>query len=68
MIASDDRAVIRAYPTPVEYWLATSDRDDNNALEEYRAKHPDQNLPEVIYEMASSYPKGVAAGQISKKG
>ena len=60
MIANEDRTVIRAYPTPIEYWLATSDRDDNNALEEYRKEHPDQSLPEVIYEMALRYPKGVA--------
>ncbi len=56
MIANDDRTVIRTYPTPVEYWLATSDRDDNNALEEFKAQHPEKSMPEAIYEMANRYP------------
>lgn len=63
MIANDDRTVIRTYPTPVEYWLATSDRDDNNALEEFKTQHPEKSMPEAIYEMANRYPKGIAAHQ-----
>ena len=62
MIANEDRTVIRAFPTPVEYWLATSDRDDNNALEEMRLKRPELMLSEIIFEMALKYPRGVAAG------
>ena len=62
MIANEDRTVIRAYPTSIEYWLATSDRDDNNALEELREKRPTLTISDLIYEMALKYPKGVAAG------
>lgn len=62
MIANDDRTVIRAYPTPLEYWLATSDRDDNTALEEFRRNHPEKKIAEAIYEMALRYPKGIACG------
>ncbi len=62
MIANEDRTVIRAYPTPIEYWLATSDRDDNNALEEFRREYPKHAMPDVIYEMALRYPKGIAGG------
>jgi type IV secretory pathway VirB4 component len=62
MIANEDRTVIRAYPTPLEYWLATSDRDDNTTLEEYRRQNPEKTISEVIYEMAARYPKGVAIG------
>ena len=60
MIANDDRTVIRSYPTSVEYWLATSDRDDNNALEDYRRENPTKTMTDVIFEMANRYPKGVA--------
>jgi len=63
MIANDDRTVIRAFPTPLEYWLATSDRDDNNAIEEYRKGHSAETLSEVIYYLAHRYPKGVAMGE-----
>jgi len=66
LASNDDRTVIRSYPTPAEYWLATSDRDDNNALEEFRQKHPEMSMPEIIYEMASLYPKGVAASKMEK--
>lgn len=63
MIANDDRTVIRTFPTPVEYWLATSDRDDNNAIEEFKLKNPEKSMANVIYEMALRYPKGIAASQ-----
>jgi type IV secretory pathway VirB4 component len=63
MTANEDRALIRVYPTPLEYWLVTSDRDDNAALEEYRRLNPEKKIAEVIYEMALRYPKGVALGK-----
>ena len=62
MIANEDRSVIRVYPTPLEYWLVTSDRDDNAALEECRRQNPNKKIAELIYEMALRYPKGVALG------
>jgi len=70
LIANEDRTVIRAYPTPPDYWLATSDRDDNNALEELRAANSDKSFPEIIYDLATKYPRGFAAGSAirDKKG
>lgn len=65
MIANDDRTVIRAYPTSLEYWLATSDRDDNTALEEYRRQNPEKNISELIFDMAIRFPKGVALGTVA---
>jgi conjugal transfer ATP-binding protein TraC len=62
LIANDDRTIIRAMPTPVEYWLATSDKDDNNALEELRKEKPELLISEALYAMAVKFPKGVAAG------
>ena len=62
MIANDDRTVIRAMPTPLEYWLATSDRDDNTALEKLRNEKPHLSLNQVIYELALKYPQGVSNG------
>jgi type IV secretory pathway VirB4 component len=65
LIANDDRTIIRATPTPVEYWLATSDRDDNNALENLKSDRPDLPIAQLIYELAMKYPKGIAAGPVS---
>jgi conjugal transfer ATP-binding protein TraC len=68
LIANEERTVIRAFPTPIEYWLATSDRDDNNALEVFRRDNPEKSLPDVIYELAMRYPRGVAASRAANSG
>ena len=64
MIANDDRTVIRAMPTPLEYWLATSDRDDNTALEQLRSERPELSLNQAIYELARKYPLGISNGPL----
>ena len=56
----DDRVVIRACPTPLEYWLATSDAADNAALASYRAVNPATDIKEAISALASLHPYGVA--------
>lgn len=67
MIANEDRAVIRAFPTPLEYWLATSDRDDNSVYEKYREENPSKNISEVIFDLATKYPRGVAMSNFQMK-
>lgn len=67
LIANDDRTVIRTQPTPLEYWLATSDRDDNNALETMRSEMPELKIAEAIYEMAVKFPMGVSMGAVKKQ-
>ena len=62
MMANDSITVIRAVPTPLEYWLATSDAADNELLEKTRKEHPNRTLLEVIEELAKLYPKGAARG------
>ncbi len=62
LISNESRSVIRAVPTPVEYWLSTSDAADNQCLEEKRRKSPEKRLPEIIYELAKELPFGVAGG------
>jgi conjugal transfer ATP-binding protein TraC len=58
MIANENRCVIRVMPTPLEYWLATSDAADNALLSQTREKHPDKPLPEIIHLLATEYPSG----------
>ena len=62
MVANDNRAVIRACPTPTEYWLATSDAQDNDLLEKERAKRPHDSLLAVIQSLARRYPFGASGG------
>jgi len=63
LMANEDRAVIRACPTPLEYWLATSDPSDNGMLEEQRIKWPDKTLSDHIHYLATNFPHGAAAGK-----
>ena len=67
MIANEDRSVIRVYPTPLEYWLATSDRDDNSMFEKYREENPKKDISEVIFDLAVKYPRGVAMSSVQAK-
>lgn len=38
MIEGDHRQVIRVFPSPVEYWLSTSDASDNKYIAELRSQ------------------------------
>lgn len=67
MIANEDRSVIRVFPTPLEYWLATSDRDDNSVFEKFREENPQKSISEVIFDLAMRYPRGVAMSGLQMK-
>ena len=62
LIEGDHRQVIRVSPTPVEYWLSTSDAQDNGLIEELREKEG-LGLIAAIERAASLFPWGVAADQ-----
>lgn len=61
MVEGEHRQVVRIYPTPLEYWLATSDAQDNLYLEKLRQ----EGLPllEAIERAASIYPRGTSRGK-----
>ncbi len=52
--------VIRVIPTPLEYWLATSDSQDNLFLGQLQASG--HSLDEALRLAAKSYPKGFSKG------
>lgn len=58
MIEGDHRQVIRIYPSPFEYWLSTSDSNDNRHIQELREKG--LTLVEAIESAATEYPNGIA--------
>jgi type-IV secretion system protein TraC len=58
MIANEAKSVIRLIPTPIEYWLATSDASDNSLLENARQRFPQKSLPEILHYLAIHYPNG----------
>ncbi len=62
LIAGEERGVVRLVPSPYEYWLATSDANDNAYLEVLKLDFPRLTLPEVIAKAASYYPSGPSGG------
>lgn len=61
MIEGDHRQVIRIFPTPLEYWVSTSDAKDNLFINEQIALG--KNLFEAIKIAANEYPFGVSQGK-----
>lgn len=65
MLEGDHRQVVRIFPSPFEYWLSTSDAQDNRYLEELKAQGLD--LVTAITKAATIYPNGVASGPAVKE-
>jgi hypothetical protein len=50
-------------PTPMEYWVATTDAMDLNFYEKKRLEYPELNMYEVLGKCADEYPHGVGYAQ-----
>jgi type IV secretory pathway VirB4 component len=59
------RGVFRYRPTPHELWLSTTHPPDQGLFAETREKNPDWELPKLIDYLASHYPEGAEAGEVS---
>jgi hypothetical protein len=55
LIAGEDRRILRISPSPVEYWISTSDARDNAFLESLSG-----SLEERVLEASNVAPFGVA--------
>lgn len=62
LIEGERRQVVRIYPSPFEYWLSTSDAEDNKYLQEIQSNG--LNLVQSIELAAQKYPNGVSQGKI----
>jgi type-IV secretion system protein TraC len=61
LIEGDRRQVVRVYPSPFEYWLSTSDAQDNNYLDQLRGSG--LTLVKAIKQAAVDFPNGIAVGR-----
>ncbi len=61
LIEGDHRQVIRIYPTPLEYWVSTSDSKDNQYLTSLAQNGA--SLFEAIKAASNEYPYGIAQGK-----
>lgn len=60
MIEGDRKQVVRIYPSPFEYWLSTSDAQDNNYLQDLKTQGLD--IVDSIEKAALTYPNGISQG------
>lgn len=63
LIEGDHRQVVRIYPSPLEYWISTSDAKDNKYLAEIM--EGDVSLSEAIKKAANDYPFGIASAKVA---
>ena len=64
MIEGDHRQVVRIFPSPFEYWLSTSDAQDNKYLLEL--KEQGLTLVQAVEKAAELYPNGISQGAKEK--
>ncbi len=62
------RGVLRIYPTPLELWLATTNRDDVNYFEKVKKQYPKASLLKILEKCALKYPNGVKTSKNRKGG
>ncbi|MCA9407202.1 MAG: hypothetical protein KC733_00800, partial [Candidatus Omnitrophica bacterium] len=54
------------YPTPIEYWVATTDSIDLQYFETIKNEEQDLNLYEVLQKCAREFPHGVGHSKAGK--
>ena len=62
MIEGDHRQVVRIYPSPIEYWLSTSDAADNKYIADLKAQG--LSLVDAIEKAAKEYPEGISSRKV----
>ncbi len=62
LIAEEERAMIHITPTPLEYWISTSDPRDLDLIEKTRNRFPEKDLLSLLKLLRDQYPNGACAG------
>jgi len=50
--------VLQIFPSPISYWMATSNQDDKDKEADYLKRHPHLSRIEVLKKLARDYPQG----------
>ncbi|MBI4402593.1 MAG: ATP-binding protein [Deltaproteobacteria bacterium] len=59
LMAQDEHAVVQIEPTPLEYWIATTDPRDLSEFQK-RVEEGTKSQLEILKELATKFPKGVS--------
>ncbi len=62
LIAEGERAMVHITPTPLEYWISTSDPRDLDLLEKTRLRFPEKDSLSLLKLLRDQYPSGACAG------
>ena len=68
LMTGDDRTVIQVSPTPLEYWVSTSDAADLNAISAEEARDPNLTPFEIIESLAKRYAHGMSRARSARNG
>ena len=61
LMAGDQHAVVAIEPTPLEYWIATTDARDLAKFEELRRESSQLSQLEVLTVLSKEFPRGIVA-------
>ncbi len=61
LMAGEQHAVVAIEPTPLEYWIATTDPRDLAKFEEFQKTSAELSQFEVLTRLSEAYPRGVVA-------
>lgn len=50
--------VLQIFPSPISYWMATSNQDDKDKEADYLKRHPHLSRIEILKKLARDYPQG----------
>jgi len=62
LMSENDRSVVVIEPTPLEYWIATTDPRDLAKCDEFSGQF-NSNTLQLLTVLSEKYPKGVAASE-----
>lgn len=66
LMAGDNRSVIAVEPTPLEYWIATTDPRDLAKIQEFECSQPDKSMTDILIELSKKYPNGCAVKEAKR--
>jgi conjugal transfer ATP-binding protein TraC len=66
LMAGENRAVIAVQPTPLEYWIATTDPRDLSKIQEAERSVPTKPMMAILKELSQKYPNGCAVKEQSR--
>lgn len=67
LMTEEKHALVHLEPTPLEYWIATTDPRDLSKFDEVMKKSPLQSLQETLEYLSKEYPQGASAIKRNEK-